>query len=146
MKSTPGKVIVTLLILFTIVDASTERETKKTCDDVHCQNGGVCSIRRQKPLCKCLVNFKGRYCETLVDADPCTRYTCYNGGHCVFTNSGPICKCAEGFRGKRCDRYVSRHPCDEHKCDHDEICYVRRGRPYCTSEEPVKKPRPQRRH
>lgn len=33
------------------------------CDDVTCQNGGICKVNKGKPYCQCAVKYVGDYCE-----------------------------------------------------------------------------------
>lgn len=33
------------------------------CDDVACQNGGICKVTNGKPFCQCATEFVGDYCD-----------------------------------------------------------------------------------
>lgn len=33
------------------------------CEDVACQNGGICKLKEGKPFCQCDIEYLGEYCE-----------------------------------------------------------------------------------
>lgn len=67
--------------------------TKDGCEDIVCQNNGVCV----DGACKCTSGYSGANCETVVD--PCVKVQCKNEGVCETGN----CKCLPGFEGELCE-------------------------------------------
>ncbi|HXS35679.1 MAG TPA: calcium-binding EGF-like domain-containing protein [Flavipsychrobacter sp.] len=54
--------LVTVFCLFSVAYVSCKKTAKPnaiTCEDVNCQNGGVCT----NAVCKCIKGYQGTYCE-----------------------------------------------------------------------------------
>lgn len=89
---------------------------QEPCDEVVCQNGGVCV----EGECDCPEGFLGENCE--IKIDPCEIKGCVNADTCVVNNQGEaFCFCSEGFEGDKCDstwsqKYVGRFNVTE-ACD-----------------------------
>lgn len=109
-----------IFFLFTIIIVSilSISCTGDPCEDVECQNGGIC----MDGDCDCPENFFGRACE--FQLDPCTIQQCADPGtdECIVSSSNDaFCRCKEGYQGDRCealwtDAYPATYNAQE-ECD-----------------------------
>ncbi|MEM6262971.1 MAG: hypothetical protein AAGI38_10720 [Bacteroidota bacterium] len=69
------------------------------CDDLNCQNGGVCV----DGSCDCPEGVLGKECEIVLD--PCDVKACVAGqtDTCAVGASGARCVCSFGFEGEQCE-------------------------------------------
>ncbi len=74
---------------------------KNPCDNIICQNQGVCNP--DTAVCACPAGFSGVLCETdlCVALNNCNAAT--NKGVCERSAGSARCACASGFMGARCD-------------------------------------------
>lgn len=102
------------------------------CDNLKCENGGICSIVNGTHTCKCPTGYEGSSCEKnicgkhgipvaksdgtitcscmagytgekCIDEDQVCRNLCQNGGTCKLTGKQPECICPKYFKGRRCE-------------------------------------------
>lgn len=70
------------------------------CNPNPCDNGGICVVNDEVPMCICLPGFTGQTCNDVIPA--CSADTCDNGGTCIITNGEAVCICPPGFTGQTC--------------------------------------------
>ena len=80
------------------------------CEDVLCQNGGICI----NGLCDCPPGYSGQFCE--VAPDLCAEVVCQNGGTCA----DGVCACPTGYGGTFCETLLD--PCVEVTCQNGGTC------------------------
>ena len=89
-----------------------------------CQNDGTCALSDTDPpisSCLCHERFTGRYCETLIENNPCAGNPCQTRGYCVLSTSNKAytCICKEDFIGEKCER---NNPCLSSPCQNQGVC------------------------
>ncbi|XP_023931493.1 fibropellin-1 [Lingula anatina] len=72
------------------------------CQDVVCQNNGVCL--KETGTCSCHLGFTGGVCETNID--DCENEPCLNDGKCIDEVNDFTCLCANGFTGEICETNI----------------------------------------
>jgi len=82
------------------------------CQDVVCQNGGVCGNGK----CVCTNGFTGDACE-FPPPDQCQDVACQNGGVC----GNGKCVCTNGFTGDTCE-FPPPDQCQDVVCPEGSIC------------------------
>ncbi|CAH1772850.1 unnamed protein product [Owenia fusiformis] len=78
-------------------------ENINECEDLPCNNGGVCIDGINDYTCNCPEGFTGKNCST-ESTNPCDNNPCFNGGECepINHNTNFKCHCPLGFTGSRC--------------------------------------------
>ena len=71
--------------------------TKDFCDNLPCQNGGVCISTKHSFICQCKSGFSGDRCQ--INEDKCACSPCLNGGTCQNVENGFSCTCMKGYKG-----------------------------------------------
>lgn len=74
----------------------------QNCDNLSCENGGVCNIIDNKEHCSCPSAFKGQRCEMFI----CGKY-----GKPMLSEDGWKCECPAGFTGEKCDKRICDLQC-----------------------------------
>ena len=87
---------------------------KDPCNEVVCQNGGICVDGD----CDCPPNYSGIFCQNYNPSDPCAGVNCQNGGICV---SGD-CDCPPNYSGTFCQNYNPPDPCAGVNCQNGGVC------------------------
>lgn len=85
-----------LLLLLSIV-MLTFSSCKDKCDDVNCDNDGICV----DGTCNCLPGFSGENCEIV---DLCYNETCNGNGTC----DDGTCECTTNYEGVKCENTVAK--------------------------------------
>ena len=75
-------------------------------NNIICQNQGTCVDKNEDFFCDCTQNFKGRYCESSMNA--CDSNPCQNNGKCErsydkTSDSWFACNCDDFHEGKFCE-------------------------------------------
>ncbi|KAK7148029.1 hypothetical protein R3I93_012363 [Phoxinus phoxinus] len=92
------------------------------CVSSPCVHHGRCEADQADAYrCSCPEGFKGKNCETVVDA--CVSEPCRNGGTCRAAGEeeeGYSCSCAAGFEGPACD--TDTDECKDNDCQNGATC------------------------
>lgn len=100
-----------LLVLCLLFIVASCNEDTNPCQDVQCQNGGVC----QDGTCQCPPGWGGLDCSLSI----CGTAYCQNGGLCVDN----VCQCPDGYFGEFCENAsCAVMNCPEHSdCQEDAL-------------------------
>ncbi|XP_075228633.1 sushi, von Willebrand factor type A, EGF and pentraxin domain-containing protein 1-like isoform X2 [Lycorma delicatula] len=90
----------------------------KHCQNVSCQNGGICKLYKGHILCSCPKGYFGSYCEKKLDL--CLSRPCLQGGTCYLNSNGYSCSCPAGFKGKHCEEEIDE--CLSNPCQNSGEC------------------------
>lgn len=88
------------------------------CLSQPCYNNGTCLSQLNTFACQCQINYKGIYCQTLID--PCENNPCLNNGVCMKDNEKYKCNCKGNYVGKHCEIYQT--PCLSQPCQNNGKC------------------------
>ncbi|MFK7772690.1 MAG: hypothetical protein AB8F94_11145 [Saprospiraceae bacterium] len=86
----------TLFLLALLCIVLSTQSCKDACDDIDCQNGGIC----EEGSCNCPDGFSGVNCE-IEDLCVTQNVDCQNGGTCF----DGACDCPEGVIGSNCESF-----------------------------------------
>lgn len=89
----------------------------QNCDNLSCENGGVCSKDDNKEVCSCSPGYKGSSCELSA---------CGKFGKPIYAGSSFRCACLPGYSGEKCDRDM----CWQH-CQNGGTCIIGTKQPEC---------------
>lgn len=73
------------------------------CDENPCQNGAVCLLEDEHPVCYCVPDYHGALCELKYDDCESKFARCDNGGTCVDGINNFTCSCPPNFGGPMCE-------------------------------------------
>lgn len=73
------------------------------CDENPCQNGAVCLLEDERPVCYCVPDYHGVLCELKYDDCESKFAHCDNGGTCVDGVNSFTCSCSPGYSGPMCE-------------------------------------------
>jgi hypothetical protein len=90
------------------------------CEDVTCENGGLCKVQDGVGLCVCPPGFEGLNCE--IPTSGCEPNPCLNGGVCTDGPEGALCACVDGYTGDACEFAPAVDPCSPNPCENDGMC------------------------
>lgn len=85
----------------------------QNCQNLTCENGGVCNKVGNRESCTCPPGFKGQNCEVSL---------CGKFGKAVLSGEEWRCECQPGYTGERCDKKT----CDL-ECLNGGVCRHKRG-------------------
>jgi len=98
-------------------------DTKRSCKDAPCLNGGTCTEKDAPPFfqCECPGGFRGKRCKWKTPKrNPCFDNPCDNGGTCSNVLQNFSCDCAPGWEGNKCQHRLE--VCHNDSCSHRGQC------------------------
>ena len=104
------------------------------CTNNPCQNGGTCSQRFNRAICRCPAGYLGDRCETVgmcefLEQSATTREDCKNGACCVVWVLGMFWEAQKSFKimceGMRCATFASEPEPASHLPPSDRSSYSR---------------------
>lgn len=72
------------------------------CSESPCQNNAVCLFEDDQPVCYCVPDYHGTFCELRYDDCESRNVRCENGGTCVDGVNNFTCSCPPPFGGELC--------------------------------------------
>ncbi|XP_077991287.1 scavenger receptor cysteine-rich domain-containing protein DMBT1-like isoform X3 [Glandiceps talaboti] len=82
-----------------------KRILQSECDDIPCQNSGMCHKTVDHQYCKCAEGYKGEMCEQEINT--CNSNPCQNNGECqefsYANNDTYTCICPAKYTGRNCE-------------------------------------------
>lgn len=73
------------------------------CDENPCQNGAVCLLEDDHPVCYCVPDYHGALCELKYDDCESKFAQCDNGGTCIDGINSFTCACLPNYNGSMCE-------------------------------------------
>lgn len=73
------------------------------CDANPCQNGAVCLLEDERPVCYCVPDYHGALCELRYDDCESKFARCENGGTCIDGINSFACSCPLDYGGPMCE-------------------------------------------
>lgn len=73
------------------------------CDENPCQNGAVCLLEDEHPVCYCVPDYHGALCELKYDDCESKFAQCDNGGTCIDGINSFTCACLPNYSGSMCE-------------------------------------------
>lgn len=73
------------------------------CDENPCQNGAVCLLEDDRPVCYCVPDYHGALCELKYDDCESKFARCDNGGTCIDGVNSFTCSCPSNYGGPMCE-------------------------------------------
>lgn len=95
-----------ILSYIIFVEGFTGKDCDKTivpCDENPCQNGAVCLLEDEHPVCYCVPDYHGALCELRYDDCESKFARCDNGGTCIDGVNSFTCSCSPGYGGPMCE-------------------------------------------
>lgn len=72
------------------------------CDGNPCQNEAICLLEDDQPVCYCVPDYHGPFCELRYDDCESKMAVCENGGYCIDGINNYTCFCPAPFTGATC--------------------------------------------
>ncbi|CAH1794302.1 unnamed protein product [Owenia fusiformis] len=82
------------------------------CENITCQNGGICENGTGTHNCTCMPGYSGSFCQHNID--DCVGHLCENGATCVDDIGNYSCTCTPGFENTMCN--VNINECQDGGC------------------------------
>jgi len=73
------------------------------CKENPCQNGAVCLLEDDRPVCYCVPDYHGVLCELKYDDCESKFAQCDNGGTCIDGINSFTCSCPSNYSGPMCE-------------------------------------------
>lgn len=73
------------------------------CKENPCQNGAVCLLEDEHPVCYCVPDYHGALCELRYDDCESKFAQCDNGGTCIDGINSFTCSCPPNYSGPMCE-------------------------------------------
>jgi len=73
------------------------------CKENPCQNGAVCLLEDDRPVCYCVPDYHGVLCELKYDDCESKFAQCDNGGTCIDGINSFTCSCPSNYGGPMCE-------------------------------------------
>lgn len=73
------------------------------CKENPCQNGAVCLLEDDHPVCYCVPDYHGALCELRYDDCESKFAQCDNGGTCIDGINSFTCSCPPNYGGPMCE-------------------------------------------
>lgn len=73
------------------------------CDENPCQNGAICLLEDEHPVCYCVPDYHGALCELKYDDCESKFAQCDNGGTCIDGINSFTCACLPNYSGSMCE-------------------------------------------
>lgn len=72
------------------------------CSENPCQNNAVCLYEDDQPVCYCVPDYHGTFCELRYDDCESKNAKCENGGTCIDGVNNFTCSCPPPYAGEMC--------------------------------------------
>lgn len=73
------------------------------CKENPCQNGAICLLEDDRPVCYCVPDYHGALCELRYDDCESKFAQCDNGGTCIDGINSFTCSCLSHYGGPMCE-------------------------------------------